>query len=98
MSDAPDIDLTEESSLEKRKRTRAWSAITGITLHQTGVHGFGESAWPRVTAHLGVHSDGRVLLIHPAGALDPEAEHEDEHERVKPKRKVLRARRPPRRV
>lgn len=68
-SDGPvagcDVDLCAVSPVEKRKRVRAWSAITGITLHQTGIHGFGERAWKRVTAHVGVHSDGRVYLIHP---------------------------------
>ncbi|MCB9753298.1 MAG: N-acetylmuramoyl-L-alanine amidase [Myxococcales bacterium] len=66
--DAPDADLTRQSSPEKRKRERVWSTITGITLHQLGVHRFAESAWPRVTAHLGVHEDGRVFLIHPLTA------------------------------
>ncbi|MCB9570326.1 MAG: CHAT domain-containing protein [Myxococcales bacterium] len=60
-----DVDLRSKSPKDKRKRRRKWSQITGITLHQTGIHGFGERAWPRVTAHLGVHSDGRVFLIHP---------------------------------
>ncbi len=60
-----DVDLRELSPKEKRKRVRKWSDITGITLHQTGIHGFGERAWKKVTAHLGVHSDGRVYLIHP---------------------------------
>lgn len=59
------IDITGQSPKEKRKRVREWSQITGIVLHQTGVHGFGEGAWKKTTAHLGVHSDGRVFLIHP---------------------------------
>ncbi|HEY0133470.1 MAG TPA: N-acetylmuramoyl-L-alanine amidase, partial [Nannocystis sp.] len=66
--DRPDFDVTAQSPGEKRKRTRAWSELKGITLHQTGVHGFGARAWPRVTAHMGVHSDGRVYLIHPLQA------------------------------
>ncbi|MEZ4382955.1 MAG: CHAT domain-containing protein [Nannocystaceae bacterium] len=60
-----DVDLRDQSPKDKRKRTRKWTDITGITLHQTGIHGFGERAWKKVTAHLGVHSDGRVFLIHP---------------------------------
>jgi hypothetical protein len=67
-TDFPDCDVTAKSPPEKRKRTRAWSEIDGIVLHQTGVHGFGERAWPKVTAHLGVHSDGRVFWIHPLQA------------------------------
>jgi hypothetical protein len=62
---APDVDVTGKSPVEKRKRTRKPSEIKGITLHQTGIHNFGEKAWPKVTAHVGVHSDGRVFLIHP---------------------------------
>ncbi len=64
----PDLDLTGRSPIAKRKRTRAWREIKGITLHQTGIHGFGARAWPKVTAHLGVHSDGQVMLIHPLQA------------------------------
>ncbi|MCY1065589.1 CHAT domain-containing protein [Nannocystis sp. RBIL2] len=64
----PDIDVTHLSPTEKRKRTRQWTQITGITLHQTAVHGFPSKVWPRVTAHLGVHSDGRVYWIHPLQA------------------------------
>lgn len=60
-----DVDLRDVSPKDKRKRVRKWSKITGITLHQTAIHGFGERAWKKVTAHLGVHSDGRVYLIHP---------------------------------
>jgi len=60
-----DVDLRDVSPKDKRKRARKSSKITGITLHQTGIHGFGERAWKKVTAHLGVHSDGRVYLIHP---------------------------------
>ncbi len=60
-----DVDLRDVSPKDKRKRVRKWKKITGITLHQTGIHGFGERAWKKVTAHLGVHSDGRVYLIHP---------------------------------
>ncbi|HFE47592.1 MAG TPA: CHAT domain-containing protein [Nannocystis exedens] len=60
-----DVDLRALSPKEKRKKVRKWSDITGITLHQTGIHGFGDRAWKKVTAHLGVHSDGRVFLIHP---------------------------------
>jgi hypothetical protein len=60
-----DVDLRDQSPKKKRKRVRKWENITGITLHQTGIHGFGERAWKKVTAHLGVHSDGRVFLIHP---------------------------------
>lgn len=62
---APDVDVTGKSPAEKRKRRRKPSEIKGITLHQTGVHGFSEKAWHKVTAHVGVHSDGRVFLIHP---------------------------------
>lgn len=64
----PDVDLTDVSPTEKRKRIRKWSDITGIVLHQTGIHNFGEKAWKKVTAHLGVHSDGRVFHIHPLPA------------------------------
>ena len=60
-----DVDVTGKSPKEKRKRTRNVEEIKGITLHQTGIDGFGEKAWPKVTAHVGVHSDGRVFLIHP---------------------------------
>lgn len=62
---APDVDVTHKSPTKKRKRKRKWSKITGITLHQTGIHNFGARAWHKVTAHLGVHSDGRVFHIHP---------------------------------
>ncbi len=65
---SPDVDVCAMSPVDKRKRVRAWSEIKGITLHQTGVHGFGARAWPKVTSHLGVHSDGRVYLIHPLQA------------------------------
>ncbi len=65
---APDVDVTDQSPKKKRKKTRNWSKITGITLHQTGIHGFGARAWKKVTAHLGVHSDGRVFHIHPLNA------------------------------
>jgi len=61
----PPVDLTSKSPSSKRKRTRSWSEIKGITLHQTGIHGMGKKAWPKVTAHLGVHPDGTVYLIHP---------------------------------
>lgn len=65
----PDIDVTAKSPVDKRKRTREWGQITGIVLHQTGVHGFPAKAWHKVTAHLGVHSDGSVYWIHPLQAL-----------------------------
>lgn len=68
-SDTPDVDVTDRSPQDRRKRTRAWSQITGITLHQTGVHHFPAKAWPRVTCHLGVHSDGSVYHVHPLQAL-----------------------------
>lgn len=66
--DGVDVDVTDRSPADKRKRTRAWSRITGIVLHQTGVHGFPARAWPRVTAHVGVDTDGKVWWIHPLQA------------------------------
>jgi len=60
-----DVDLIGQSPKSKRKSTRRWKAITGITLHQVGVSNMGRSAWPKVTAHLGVHTDGTVYRIHP---------------------------------
>ncbi len=63
-----DIDLTDDSPKEKRKGTRDWEDITGITLHQVGVSGMNPKAWRKVTAHLGVHTDGTVYLIHPLPA------------------------------
>lgn len=66
---SPEVDERARSLVEKRKRERAWSDITGITLHQTGVHGFPAKAWYKVTCHLGVHSDGRVFWVHPLTSL-----------------------------
>ena len=66
--DKPDVDLTDRSPKGKRKKTRKWSQITGITLHQTGIHGFSSKAWRKVTSHLGVHDDGTIYLIHPLEA------------------------------
>lgn len=65
----PDVNVLDRSPIEKRKRLRSWREITGITLHQTGIHGFAASAWPRATCHLGVHSDGHVYWVHPLRSL-----------------------------
>jgi|GEM_PF-6156731 len=44
---------------------RPLSDIFGICLHQVAVDNVGDSAWPKVTAHIGVSEDGKVYRIHP---------------------------------
>jgi len=49
----------------KRQTFHDWEKITGITLHQVGVPTVGRTAYPKMTAHLGVHHDGTIYWIHP---------------------------------
>ena len=45
-------------------RQRAWSDITGVPLHQTGcAMPTTPSGWDRLNAHIGVTSEGKVLLV-----------------------------------
>lgn len=57
------------SGAEKIKRTynspRPLSDVFGICLHQVGVDNVGDSAWPKITCHVGVTEDGKVYRIHP---------------------------------
>jgi hypothetical protein len=58
------IDLTNAHSGTQRIRKRAWSQITGITLHQTATL-FGErrERWFNVPVQLGVTRGGQVLVL-----------------------------------
>ena len=59
----------KESGILKRRSFTDWEKITGITLHQVGVRKVGRKAYPKMTAHLGVHHDGTVYVIHPLNTL-----------------------------
>jgi len=51
--------------LKKRRNFLDWEDLDSITLHQVGVDNVGDSAWWKMTAHLGVTEDGRIYIIHP---------------------------------
>ena len=50
-----------------RQRRNAPKFLKGITLHQTATRGVGTKAWPHMTAHYGVATNGDVYRIHPPG-------------------------------
>jgi N-acetyl-anhydromuramyl-L-alanine amidase AmpD len=65
MSDGP---LVDRRGLHPRARRwggrRAWAAIEGVTLHQTGCDMPGRVAgWDRLGAHVGVLRSGTVVLV-----------------------------------
>lgn len=62
----------KKSGTLKRSQRRKLSGVTGITLHQVAVGEPGDpgkvvgvKAYPKMTAHLGVHHNGDVYWIHP---------------------------------
>ncbi len=59
----------KKSGVLKRARQRkdAPKFLRGITLHQTATRGVGTKAWPKMTAHYGVATNGDVYRIHPPG-------------------------------
>lgn len=60
------IDITRDATKWKDKARRAWSAITGITLHQTAcVLGDDPARWRGLDAHIGVTRGGKSLLVCP---------------------------------
>ena len=71
------IDVTDKSASARykrsgvlkraRQRKNAPKFLTGITVHQTATRGVGTKAWPKMTAHYGVASNGDVYRIHPPG-------------------------------
>lgn len=58
-----------KSGTKKRRSFTDWEKVTGITLHQVGVRKVGRKAYPGMTAHLGVHHDGTIYVIHPLNTL-----------------------------
>lgn len=61
-----DLTMAHPGQQWRPRALRAWSSITGITLHQTAVV-FGErpQRWHTLNAHLGVTRGGRSYLICP---------------------------------
>ncbi len=74
----PIVDVRDKAKNSKYKKSRRIkrdikrkdiTKLTGITLHQVGVRKVGRRAYPKMTAHLGVHHDGTIYYIHPFDTL-----------------------------
>lgn len=58
-------DLRSSASQDRLGGRRAWSKITGVTLHQTAVVlGERPERWKTLGAHLGVTREGQVVWLH----------------------------------
>jgi len=68
------IDRRTAHSNNAGRDTRSWSAIRGVTLHQTGVRmSSSPKRWDTVHAHVGITEDGHVILINDPTILMPHA-------------------------
>lgn len=61
------LDRTNEhGAFSSYKDPRPWTQITGITLHQTACWlGTRPARWDTLRAHIGIPSDGQIILEHP---------------------------------
>src|SRR5262245_41714676 len=60
------LDCTQAHDGRNRIRKRAWSEVTGITLHQTAcVLGERPERWYQISVQMGVTRGGRILLLNP---------------------------------
>lgn len=59
------FDLRAESERKKILRKRAWTEVTGVTLHQTAcVMGERPARWANAGCHLGVTRGGKIIWLH----------------------------------
>lgn len=59
-------DETGKHDGRQRVKSRAWTAVKGITLHQTAcVLGEKAQRWHTLAAHVGVTAAGQILLVNP---------------------------------